>query len=124
MTEKSDVYSFGIVLLEIITGRAAIGTGDDCEHIVEWVRSRIEKDDIRNVVDLRIRENVEVNSVWKAIEIALACVSIASEDRPTMKFVAAQLKESLATELQTRKEELVREMSLNVESDLSSLQAR
>ncbi|KAL8149786.1 hypothetical protein AgCh_006699 [Apium graveolens] len=124
LTEKSDVYSFGIVLLEIITGREAIGTGDDFEHIVGWVRSRIEEGDVRTVVDLRIRENVGINSVWKAIEIAVACVSIASEDRPTMKFVVTQLKESLATELQTRKEGLVGEMSFNVESDVSSLQAR
>lgn len=63
----------------MITGRPAIGTGDDYEHIVGWVRSRIEEDDVRTVVDSRIRENVKVNSVWKAIEIALACVSIVSD---------------------------------------------
>ncbi|KAK1400078.1 putative leucine-rich repeat receptor-like serine/threonine-protein kinase [Heracleum sosnowskyi] len=124
LTEKSDVYSFGIVLLEMITGRPAIGTGDDHEHIVEWVRSRIEEGDVRILVDSRIRQNVDVNSVWKALEIALACVSIASDDRPTMNFVATQLKECLETELQTRKKELVGVMSLNIDSDVSSPQAR
>ncbi|KAL8149787.1 hypothetical protein AgCh_006700 [Apium graveolens] len=124
LTEKSDVYSFGIVLLEIITGRPAVGTSDEHEHIVEWVRSGIEKGDVRILVDLRIRGNVDANSVWKALEIALACVSLASDDRPTMNFVASQLKECLATELQTRKKELVGGMSLNLDSDVSSPQAR
>ncbi|KAL8149790.1 hypothetical protein AgCh_006703 [Apium graveolens] len=124
LTEKSDVYSFGIVLLEMITGRPAVGISDEHEHIVEWVRSRIEEGDVRILVDSRIRGTVDVNSVWKALEIALACVSLASDDRPTMNFVASQLKECLATELQTRTKELVGGMSLNLDSDVSSPKAR
>ncbi|KAL1806073.1 hypothetical protein ACET3Z_029141 [Daucus carota] len=99
LTEKSDVYSFGIVLLEIITGRPAIGIDEEREHIVQWVRSRVEEGNIKVVVDSRIRENVDVNSVWKAVEIAMSCVSIASDNRPPMNFVVTHLKESLSTEL-------------------------
>lgn len=68
-----------------------------------------------------------MNSVWKLVEIALACVSTASDDRPTMNVVASQLKESLATELswsETRKKELVGVLSLNLESEVSGPQAR
>ncbi|KAK1354977.1 Protein kinase domain-containing protein [Heracleum sosnowskyi] len=127
LTEKSDVYSFGIVLMEIITGRPAIGTNNDRGHIVEWVRSRLDEGDIKIVVYSRIRECVDVNSVWKTVEIALACVSTASDDRPTMNFVASQLKECLATETawsETRKRELVGVLSLNLESEVSGPQAR
>lgn len=127
MTEKSDVYSFGIVLLEIITGRPAVGTDNDREHIVQWVRSRIKEGDAKVIVDRRIRENVDVNSVWKAVEIALMCVSVASDNRPPMNFVATQLKECFATNLpwdETRKRELIGVMSLNLESHVLSPQAR
>ncbi|WOH12324.1 hypothetical protein DCAR_0831826 [Daucus carota subsp. sativus] len=127
LTEKSDVYSFGIVLLEIITGRPAIGIDDEREHIVQWVRSRIEEGNIKVVVDSRIRENVDVNFVWKAVEIAMLCVSIASDNRPPMNFVVNHLKESLSTELawdETRKKELIGVMSLNLDSDVSGPQPR
>ncbi|WOG94178.1 hypothetical protein DCAR_0313471 [Daucus carota subsp. sativus] len=127
LTEKSDVYSFGIVLMEIITGRPAIGTSNDRGHIVEWVKSRLEEGDVEIIVDSRIRENVDMNSVWRTVEIALACVSTASDDRPTMDFVVSQLKESLSNDLcrsETRKKELVGVQSLNLESEVSGPQPR
>ncbi|KAL8149788.1 hypothetical protein AgCh_006701 [Apium graveolens] len=127
LTEKSDVYSFGIVLLEIITGRPAVGTDYDREHIVQWVRSRIKEGDAKVIVDSRIRDNVDVNSVWKAVEIALLCVTIASDKRPPMNIVVTQLKECLATDLiwdDARQKELIGVMSLNLESDVLSPQPR
>ena len=54
MTEKSDVYSFGIVLLELITGKPAIMKDEDNIHIVQWVRSLIEREDIVSIVMLNI----------------------------------------------------------------------
>ena len=113
--------------MEIITGRPAIGIDDEREHIVQWVRSRIEEGNIKVVVDSRIRENVDVNSVWKAVEIAMLCVSIASDNRPPMNFVVNHLKESLSTELawdETRKKELIGVLSLNLDSDVSGPQPR
>ena len=113
--------------MEIITGRPAIGTSNDRGHIVEWVKSRLEEGDVEIVVDSRIRENVDMNSVWRTVEIALACVSAASDDRPTMDFVVSQLKESLSNDLcrsETRKKELVGVLSLNLESEVSGPQPR
>ncbi|KAF5471766.1 hypothetical protein F2P56_008536 [Juglans regia] len=40
LTDKSDVYSFGVILLELLSGQAAISDksfGVDCCYIVEWV---------------------------------------------------------------------------------------
>ena len=84
--------------MEIITGRPARGTNDDSEHIVRWVSSRIQQGDIQVVVDSRIRETADINSVLKAVEIAMFCVSIASDNRPPMNFVATHLKECLETD--------------------------
>ncbi|KAK3197825.1 hypothetical protein Dsin_021240 [Dipteronia sinensis] len=57
------------------------------------------KGDIRNVVDPRLQGDFSMNSVWKAIEVAMACVSQTSAKRPTMKQVVFDLNESLAIEM-------------------------
>ncbi|KAB1218467.1 hypothetical protein CJ030_MR3G026347 [Morella rubra] len=99
LNEKSDVYSFGVVLLEIITCRPVIELSPERTHITQWASSMLATGDIKNMVDPRLRGNFNVNSAWKAIEIAMACVSQASTERPTMSQVAGELKECLETEL-------------------------
>ncbi|KAB1218479.1 hypothetical protein CJ030_MR3G026359 [Morella rubra] len=102
LTEKADVYSFGVVLLKIITGRPAMGRSHDMtDHISQWVGSMIAKGDIRNIVDPRMPGNLDVNSVWKAVEIAMLCASPTSARRPNMSQVLVELKEYLATEMDT-----------------------
>jgi hypothetical protein len=39
------------------------------------------KGDIKNIVDPRLCENFNINSAWKAVEIAMACVSPTSAKR-------------------------------------------
>ncbi|GLT72545.1 hypothetical protein SLA2020_444700 [Shorea laevis] len=99
LTEKSDVYSFGIVLLEIITSRPAIERSQERTHISQWVSIMLAKGDIQNIVDPRLRGNFNTNSAWKAVEIAMACVSPTSTERPTMSQAVVELNECLATEL-------------------------
>ncbi|KAA8541722.1 hypothetical protein F0562_022874 [Nyssa sinensis] len=97
-TEKSDVYSFGIVLLEIITSQPALAKGNDKTHIIQWVSSMVHQGDVKNIVDPRLRGDFDVNSAWKAVELAMACVSRTSTRRPTMNYVVMELKECLTTE--------------------------
>jgi serine/threonine protein kinase len=104
LTEKSDVYSFGVVLLEIITSRPAIEKSQERTHISQWLSFMLEKGDIKSIVDPRLRGNFNINSAWKAVEIAMACVSPTSAKRPTMNQVVAELKECLPTELAHMKE--------------------
>ncbi|GMN40749.1 hypothetical protein TIFTF001_009968 [Ficus carica] len=92
LNEKSDVYSFGIVLLEIITGRPAISKIPDETCLREWVIMMFEKGLINGIVDPRLQGNFHVNSAWKAVEIALNCVSLNSAKRPTMSEVIGVLK--------------------------------
>ncbi|KAK0597002.1 hypothetical protein LWI29_020861 [Acer saccharum] len=40
-------------------------------------------------------ENFEINSAWKAVELALSCTSQSSSERPTMIEVVMELKECL-----------------------------
>ncbi|KAK1360240.1 Protein kinase domain-containing protein [Heracleum sosnowskyi] len=96
LTEKSDVFSFGVVLLEMITGQPAILRNEDRTRITEWVDSTVKNGDIKQVIDPSFRGNYDVNAVWKAVELALACASGIPSNRPTMNTVVMELKECLA----------------------------
>ncbi|KAK3135030.1 hypothetical protein QOZ80_5BG0413750 [Eleusine coracana subsp. coracana] len=97
-TVKSDVYSFGVVLLELITGRPAILRDPETTSIIQWARQRLARGNIEGVVDPRMHGAHDVNSVWKAADIALKCTAHASAQRPTMTDVVAQLQECLELE--------------------------
>lgn len=58
--------------------------------------------DIKSIVEPRLRGDFETNSVWKAVELALACASRAPSKRPTMSHVVTELKDCLAVELSRR----------------------
>uniref|UniRef100_A0A0A0K789 Protein kinase domain-containing protein n=1 Tax=Cucumis sativus TaxID=3659 RepID=A0A0A0K789_CUCSA len=106
LTEKSDVYGFGVSLMEVISCRPVILDTPDREtnYIVKWVHAMVSQGDIKNIVDPRIRGAYESNSVWKAAELALACVSVDSNQRPTMNQVVIELKDCLSMELSQRSE--------------------
>uniref|UniRef100_A0A2N9HJ17 Protein kinase domain-containing protein n=1 Tax=Fagus sylvatica TaxID=28930 RepID=A0A2N9HJ17_FAGSY len=104
LNEKSDVYSFGVVLLEIITGQTAIIKNPEKVHVIQWVSPMLERGDVKNIVDPRLEGDLDINSVWKAIEVAMACVSPTSIERPTMTYVVIELEQCLAMELARRQE--------------------
>ncbi|KAF6135746.1 hypothetical protein GIB67_028602 [Kingdonia uniflora] len=93
ITEKSDVYSYGVVVLEVLTGKQPIDpTIPDGLHVVDWVRQgRVGKE----LLDpsLRARSDSEIDEMMQALGVALLCVNPSPDERPTMKDVAAMLKE-------------------------------
>ncbi|KAM1771811.1 hypothetical protein ACFX11_046583 [Malus domestica] len=74
------------------------------DHISDWVAFLLEKGDINGIFDSRFDKNFNVSSGWKALEIAMACVSTNATKRPTMSEVVVGLKECLATELARAKQ--------------------
>ena len=97
-TTKSDVYSFGVVLLELVTGRQAILFDPEPTSIIQWVRQRLARGNIEDVMDVRMRGDYDINSVWKAADIALKSTMQVSAQRPAMTDVVAQLQECLQLE--------------------------
>ncbi|KAJ1270003.1 hypothetical protein BS78_06G021300 [Paspalum vaginatum] len=93
ITEKSDVYSYGVVALEVLTGKQPIDpTIPDGLHVVDWVRRCRDRADALDAA-LRGRSSPEVEEMLQVMGVALLCVSATPDDRPTMKDVAAMLRE-------------------------------
>ncbi|KAL5576846.1 hypothetical protein UlMin_018545 [Ulmus minor] len=104
LNEKSDVYSFGVVLLQLITSRPAISRINENEriHISQWVSVQLGNGDINSIADPRLQGDFDTNSMWKAVEIAMACLSQSATRRPNMSIVVTELKECLVAELSRR----------------------
>ncbi|RWR78193.1 putative LRR receptor-like serine/threonine-protein kinase [Cinnamomum micranthum f. kanehirae] len=101
LTQKSDVYGFGVVLLELITGQPPIirsNTNYEKKNLVDWASPIIATRDMQAVLDPRLEGDYDANSLSKVAEIALACTSPTSVERPTMTDIVAVLKDCLGTE--------------------------
>ncbi|KAM0894169.1 hypothetical protein ACQ4PT_024645 [Festuca glaucescens] len=92
LTVKTDVYSFGIVLLEIITGQPPVIMEPQTVHLPNWVRQKISKGSIDDVVDKRLLDQYDASSLQSVIDLAMNCVESAAIDRPTMAEVVSRLK--------------------------------
>lgn len=103
--------------MEIITGQPVLTKTHDNKHIVQWVSSMVEMGDIKQILDPRIKGDFDVNTVWKAVEISMACVAPSSRDRPTMSQVATELKDCLTTELSTARKDVPYVATSKDESD-------
>ncbi|XP_027344321.1 putative leucine-rich repeat receptor-like protein kinase At2g19210 isoform X2 [Abrus precatorius] len=127
LTDKSDVYSFGVVLLEIITSQPVIARDQEKIHISQWVRSMVTIGDIKGIVDSRLEGDFDINSAWKAVEIAMACVSTNPNERPIMSVIVNELKETLETELARNKQggsnprDLLEPVTMNIETEVTPL---
>ncbi|XP_021749963.1 putative leucine-rich repeat receptor-like serine/threonine-protein kinase At2g19230 isoform X2 [Chenopodium quinoa] len=101
LNKKSDVFSFGVVLLELITGQSPIVRSNNAEpiHISAWTTPKLESGDIELIVDKRLEGHFTTNSAWKALEIAMMCVSSTSIQRPSMNQVLSDLNDCLAIEM-------------------------
>lgn len=94
------MYSYGVVVLEVLTGKQPIDpTIPEGLHIVDWVR---QKRGTAEVLDqsLRARPESDIEEMLQTLGVALLCVNPSPDDRPTMKDVAAMLKEIIIQERQ------------------------
>ncbi|XP_078437209.1 leucine-rich repeat protein kinase family protein [Wolffia australiana] len=93
LTDKSDVYSFGVVMLELLTGKKPI---EKNKYIVRAVREALKSPGgVKEVIDPAIRSAPVLVGLEKFVDIAMQCVELLSEDRPTMREVVRELESIL-----------------------------
>ncbi|XP_006644880.1 probable LRR receptor-like serine/threonine-protein kinase At1g51810 [Oryza brachyantha] len=92
LTVKTDVYSFGIVLLEIVTGQPPVFMDPQTIHLPNWVRQKIAKGSIHDVVDKKLLDQYDATHLQTVIDLAMNCLENASIDRPSMTEVVSVLK--------------------------------
>ncbi|XP_010523235.1 PREDICTED: wall-associated receptor kinase 2-like [Tarenaya hassleriana] len=94
LTEKSDVYSFGVVLLELLSGEKALSFSrlESERHLVTRFDFAIGKNHLADILDQRISGNGKVEQFSRVAHLAMRCLRIRGEERPTMKEVAVELE--------------------------------
>ncbi|XP_058096473.1 wall-associated receptor kinase-like 1 [Magnolia sinica] len=92
LTEKSDVFSFGVLLLELLTGKAAFEASRGNMWLGEIVFSSMEEKRLGSVLEERILNDGKMEQFIAFAEIALKCINEKGEERPTMKDVAQELR--------------------------------
>lgn len=76
LTPKSDVYSFGIILLQLLTGRPALG-------ITKEVQYALDKGNLKNIIDPLAGDWPFVQAEQLA-NLGLRCAEISRKNRPDL----------------------------------------
>ncbi|KAK9084664.1 hypothetical protein Sjap_025075 [Stephania japonica] len=91
LTEQADVYGFGIILLELLTGKTVERTGID---LPKWVKSMIREEWTGEVFDKEVSKE-GMQWAFPLLNIALKCVSIKPEQRPSIFDVSEKIEDVL-----------------------------
>ncbi|CAN4112562.1 unnamed protein product [Withania somnifera] len=94
VSDKIDVYSFGVVLLELLSGRKAIGfeTPNGQESLVMWAKPKLESGDFNAILDENLNICVEDDQVQRMILAARLCLTQAARLRPNISQILKMLK--------------------------------
>lgn len=91
VTMAGNVYSFGVILLELLTGKAAVSEGIE---LAKWALSKsAQQDKWNSILNFSMsRTSPAIRGQMLAVlRVALACVCVSPDARPNMKSVLRML---------------------------------
>ncbi|KAI3500547.1 hypothetical protein L1887_36371 [Cichorium endivia] len=98
LSRESDVYSFGVVLFEMLCGTLAYNptslVDGRLQYLIILVR-RYCNNEPKKLIDPDIRDEVDNHCFETFKEVAFQCISLKSEERPTMDTIIDQLEDAI-----------------------------
>ncbi|KAI9097675.1 hypothetical protein K1719_025446 [Acacia pycnantha] len=92
LNEKSDVYSFGVVLMELLTASKVVEFNRQGEvNLATHFESSMKANRLLEILDKRVLEEKNGEEMEEVALLAMRCISLKREERPTMKEVAKEL---------------------------------
>nr|XP_043612543.1 LRR receptor-like serine/threonine-protein kinase GSO2 [Erigeron canadensis] len=91
MTMAGNVYSFGVILLELLTGKAAVSEGSE---LANWVSSKTQQQaNFDRMLDSTMSRTSQAvtDQMLSVLKVALACINVSPEERPKMRSVLRML---------------------------------
>jgi serine/threonine protein kinase len=94
LTEKSDVYSFGVVMAELLTGKKAISFDrpESDRNLAMHFVSAVKEDRLLQILEDHIVNEGNIEQLKEVANLAIRCLRVRGEDRPSMKEVAMELE--------------------------------
>nr|XP_034927463.1 probable serine/threonine-protein kinase PBL21 isoform X2 [Populus alba] len=94
VSDKIDVYAFGVVLLELLSGRKPISSGNtkSQESLVLWAKPIIESGNAIGLVDPNLNGNFDEVQMQRMVLAATHCITRAARLRPKMSEILKLLR--------------------------------
>ncbi|XP_044436064.1 wall-associated receptor kinase 2-like [Triticum aestivum] len=90
LTDKSDVYSFGVVILELISRKSATHSENN-SLVRSFLECQQKGKSMTELFDKEIATTGDLGFLNKLAEIALECLNLDADQRPSMTDVAGRL---------------------------------